>query len=59
MTGFMQSSSEIYFISAMMVLILIGCAIAIVAFFRAYKNEQKEREKEAKKIASLEESEEK
>jgi cbb3-type cytochrome oxidase subunit 3 len=55
----MQSLSEIYFITAMMILILIGCVIAVVAFFRTYKREQLEREKEARKIKQLRKAKEK
>jgi len=42
----MQNRAEIYFIAAMMILILIGCVIAVVAFFRTYKKEKAERERE-------------
>lgn len=42
----MQNRAEIYFIGAMMILILIGCAIAVIAFFRTYKKEKAEREQE-------------
>lgn len=43
---FMQNRAEIYFIGAMMILILIGCAIAVIAFFKTYKKEKAERERE-------------
>ncbi len=55
----MENLAEIYFVSAMMILILIGCAIAVVLFFRTYKREQLEREKEARKIEQLKRKEEK
>ncbi len=55
----MQSLSEVYFITAMMILILIGCVIAVVAFFRTYKREQLEREKESRKIEQLKKAKEK
>ena len=47
--------SELYFIAAMMVLILVICAVAIYYFFKTYKKEMKEKElriaeKRAKKI---------
>lgn len=41
----MQNRAEIYFIGAMMILILVGCVIACVAFFKTYKKEKAEREK--------------
>lgn len=49
----MQSTSEIYFIVAMMILILIGCIVAVTLFIRTYRKEKEEREKEARRIASL------
>ncbi|MEP6901706.1 MAG: hypothetical protein ABJA66_08150 [Actinomycetota bacterium] len=36
--------AEIYFITAMMVLILIVCAVAIYFFFKTYKKEMREKE---------------
>jgi len=44
----MQNRAEIYFIAAMMILILIGCAVAVIAFFKTYKKEKAEREKQIK-----------
>ena len=38
----MQNRAEIYFIAAMMILILVGC----VAFFKTYKKEKAQREKQ-------------
>ncbi|HEY0049194.1 MAG TPA: hypothetical protein VGB68_07915 [Pyrinomonadaceae bacterium] len=42
----MQNRAEIYFIAAMMILILVGCAVACVAFFKTYKKEKAQREKQ-------------
>ncbi|HEX8251052.1 MAG TPA: hypothetical protein VF599_22955 [Pyrinomonadaceae bacterium] len=42
----MQNRAEIYFIAALMILILIGCAVACVAFFKTYKKEKAAREKQ-------------
>jgi uncharacterized membrane protein len=42
----MQNRAEIYFIGAMMILILVGCAVAVIAFFKTYKKEKAEREQE-------------
>ncbi|MDQ3799293.1 MAG: hypothetical protein M3384_07585 [Acidobacteriota bacterium] len=42
----MQNRAEIYFIAAMMILILVGCTIACVAFFKTYKKEKAGREKQ-------------
>ncbi|HEX8737997.1 MAG TPA: hypothetical protein VF721_21875 [Pyrinomonadaceae bacterium] len=41
----MQNRAEIYFIGAMMILILVGSAIACIAFFKTYKKEKAQREK--------------
>jgi flagellar basal body-associated protein FliL len=41
----MQNRAELYFIAAMMILILVGCAVACVAFFRTYKKEKAASEK--------------
>jgi flagellar basal body-associated protein FliL len=42
--------AEIYFIVAMMVLILVVCSVAVYVFFKTYKKEMKEkREREAAK----------
>lgn len=38
--------AEIYFITAMMILILIICAVAVYFFFKTYKKEMREREAE-------------
>jgi hypothetical protein len=43
----MQNRAELYFIAAMMILILVGCAVACVAFFKTYKKEKGAREKRA------------
>lgn len=42
MPGFGQS--ELFFISAMMLLILIVCGVAVYAFFRTYRKEMREKE---------------
>ncbi|HEX8369979.1 MAG TPA: hypothetical protein VF604_15640 [Pyrinomonadaceae bacterium] len=42
----MQNRAEIYFIGAMMILILVGCTVACVAFFKTYKKEKAAREKQ-------------
>lgn len=36
--------AEIYFITAMMVMILVICAVAVYFFFKTYKKEMKEKE---------------
>ena len=36
--------AELYFIAAMMVLILVICAVAVYFFFKTYKKEMKEKE---------------
>ena len=41
--------AEIYFITAMMILILVLCVAAVYLFFRQYKKEMRARE-EAKRI---------
>lgn len=38
-----SATAEIYFIVAMMILILIICVVAVWAFFRTYKKEMRER----------------
>jgi uncharacterized protein YpmB len=44
------SRAETYFIIAMMILILIVCAVSVYAFVKTYKKEMKEkREREAAK----------
>ncbi len=40
--------AEIYFITAMMILILVICGVAVYFFFRTYKKEMKQREKREK-----------
>ncbi|MBV9216438.1 MAG: hypothetical protein JO053_09690 [Acidobacteria bacterium] len=48
-------STELYFVIAMMILILIVCGIAVFAFFRTYKKEMRERaEREAVKMQQKE-----
>ncbi|HYP50665.1 MAG TPA: hypothetical protein VEQ34_06965 [Pyrinomonadaceae bacterium] len=42
----MEGRAEIYFIAAMMILILVGCTIACIAFFKTYKKEKAAREKQ-------------
>jgi hypothetical protein len=45
-----ENSGEIYFVAAMMVLILVVCGVAVFAFFKTYKKEMREKaEREAKK----------
>jgi hypothetical protein len=39
-----EGDSELYFIAAMMVLIVILCVIATVIFFRTYRKEMRERD---------------
>ncbi|HMQ02844.1 MAG TPA: hypothetical protein PKD26_02910 [Pyrinomonadaceae bacterium] len=49
--------AEIYFIAAMMVLILILSALAVFFFIRQYKKEMKEKaERSASKVRSVERS---
>jgi len=44
--------AEIYFIAAMMVLILIVCTVAVIFFFKTYRKEMREKaEREAAKAA--------
>lgn len=43
----MQNRAELYFIAAMMILILVGCVVACVAFFKTYKKEKAQREKQS------------
>ncbi|MCA1590126.1 MAG: hypothetical protein LC730_03560 [Acidobacteria bacterium] len=43
-----SSAAEIYFVAAMMVLILVFCGVSVYFFFRQYKKEMREkREHEA------------
>lgn len=44
--------AEIYFIAAMMIIILIICALAVYFFVKTYKKEKLEREKERAEKAS-------
>lgn len=37
--------AEIYFIAGMMVLILIVCTVAVIAFFKTYAKEKRDRER--------------
>jgi cbb3-type cytochrome oxidase subunit 3 len=46
----MVNQAEFYFVAGMMVLILIICAVAVYAFFRTYKKEQADREREKRHI---------
>ena len=39
----LTSRSELYFIVAMMVLILVVCTVAVIAFFKTYKKEMRQR----------------
>lgn len=41
--------AEIYFISAMMILILVGSGVAVFFFFRTFKREKAQRQKETDK----------
>ena len=43
---FMENRAEIYFIGAMMILILVVSTVACVAFFKTYKKEKAQREKQ-------------
>ncbi|MBS1792548.1 MAG: hypothetical protein JSS81_01770 [Acidobacteria bacterium] len=38
--------AEIYFIAGMMVVILIVCSVTVYFFFKTYKKEMREREKQ-------------
>lgn len=50
------TKAEIYFISAMMILIFIVCGVAIYFFFSTYKKEMREKqERLAKKRSKAEE----
>ena len=51
--------AEVYFIGAMMILIVILCIVAIFAFFKTYKKEMREKRlrDEAKKKIKNSESE--
>jgi hypothetical protein len=50
--------AEIYFIVAMMFLILIVCGVSMYFFFATYKREMREKqEREAKKLAEKKNSE--
>jgi flagellar basal body-associated protein FliL len=45
--------AEIYFIAAMMVLILVVCTVAVIFFFKTYRKEMREKaEREAEKAAA-------
>lgn len=46
----MQNYAELYFVAAMMILILIGCAVAVYAFFRTYNREKAQRELEKQAV---------
>lgn len=39
-----SSRAELYFIVAMMLLILIGCALAVYFFIKTYRKEMKEKQ---------------
>jgi hypothetical protein len=41
----LTSRAEFYFIIAMMFLILVVCVVACVVFYKTYKKEMREREK--------------
>ena len=43
MPGF--GRSELYFMSAMMLLILLVCGVAVYAFFKTYRKEMNEKKK--------------
>lgn len=50
MPGF--GRAELYFISAMMFLIIIVCGVAVYAFFKTYRKEMLEREgRRAKRLS--------
>ncbi len=52
------SLAEIYFITAMMILILIVCGVALYFFFKTYRQEMREKEKRrARKAAEKAQSE--
>ena len=44
--------AEIYFITAMMILILVLCAGSVYFFFRQYKKEMREKEQRIKDAAA-------
>ena len=49
--------AEVYFIAAMMILILVVCGISVYFFFKTYKKEMREREehrvkKDAERVAA-------
>ncbi len=44
-----SSAAEVYFIGAMMFLILIICAVSLFFFFRTYQREKQNKEKLNKK----------
>lgn len=46
--------SEIYFIIAMMILILVVCTVATVAFFKTYYREKADREKQHENAQKIE-----
>lgn len=55
MPGF--GRAELYFISAMMLLILVVCGVAVYAFFKTYKKEMLEKNEQlTKKRAEAEQS---
>lgn len=43
-----SARAEIYFIAAMMILIMILCVAAIVIFFKTYKKEMREKDERQK-----------
>jgi flagellar basal body-associated protein FliL len=45
--------AEMYFIVAMMILILIVCGLAVFFFFKTYKREKAEKETEAKRKSAV------
>jgi preprotein translocase subunit YajC len=46
-----SSAAEVYFIGAMMFLILIICAVSLFFFFRTYQREKQNKEKLNKKAS--------
>ncbi len=46
-----SAQAEIYFIAAMMFLILVICTVAVYVFFRQYRKEMRERAENAKRKA--------
>jgi uncharacterized protein YpmB len=49
--------AEVYFIVAMMILIVVVCSVSLVFFFKTYKKEMREKEAriQAKSVAAKEE----